>query len=161
METQPTGGIQPTSTEAVSIHQEQTTLAEPLTFVVEDDKANNFLCKMTLEEVGITNLRMFFRADTTLEELKKMCENKQEFPSLILLDINMPAMDGWQFLNEFRNFPDEVRNKTTIYLFSSSDHPNDIEKKQAYPEVLDFLAKPLSEEVANGLKEKYFRPRIA
>lgn len=135
--------------------------ADPLTFVVEDDKANNFLCQMTLEEVGITNLRMFFRADTTMEALKLMAENKEEFPSLILLDINMPAMDGWQFLNEFRNFPDAVRNKTTIYLFSSSDHPSDIEKKQMYPEVIDFLTKPLSEEVANSLKEKYFRPRTA
>lgn len=134
---------------------------EPLTFVVEDDKANNFLCQMTLEEVGITNLRMFFRADTTIEALKLMAENKEEFPSLILLDINMPAMDGWQFLNEFRNFPEPVRNKTTIYLFSTSDHPNDIAKKQMYPEVIDFLTKPLSEEVANSLKEKYFRPRTA
>jgi CheY-like chemotaxis protein len=133
----------------------------PLTYIVEDDKANNYLCKMTLDEVGITNVRSFLRAELALADLRNMVENKEEFPSLILLDINMPAMDGWAFLNEYRNFPNEARAKTTIYLFSTSDHPRDVEKKQSYPEVLDFLAKPLSEEVANSLKEKYLRPRIA
>lgn len=135
--------------------------SDPLTYVVEDDKANNFLCKMTLDEVGITNVRGFLRADAALEDLKSLLDAKQAFPSLILLDINMPCIDGWEFLNEFRNFPEDARKKTTIYLFSTSDHPRDVEKKQMYPEVLDFLAKPLSEEVANTLKEKYLSPRIA
>jgi CheY-like chemotaxis protein len=134
---------------------------DPLTYIVEDDRANNYLCKMTLDDVGITNVRSFLRAELALADLRLLQENKQEFPSLILLDINMPAMDGWAFLNEYRNFPEAIRLKTTIYLFSTSDHPRDVEKKQAYPEVLDFLAKPLSEEVANSLKEKYLRPRIA
>ncbi|HLP50415.1 MAG TPA: response regulator [Chitinophagales bacterium] len=134
---------------------------DPLTYIVEDDKANNFLCKMTLEEVGITHVRSFLRAELAIADLKNMVETGEEFPSLILLDINMPAMDGWAFLNEFRNFPEAVKAKTTIYLFSTSDHPKDVEKAQAYPEVLDFLAKPLSEEVANSLKEKYFSPQIA
>jgi CheY-like chemotaxis protein len=116
---------------------------------------------MTLEEVGITNIRTFLRAELALEDLKNMVSTGTQFPSLILLDINMPAMDGWAFLNEFRNFPEEIRSKSTIYLFSTSDHPRDVEKKQLYPEVLDFLAKPLSEEVANTLKEKYLSPRIA
>jgi CheY-like chemotaxis protein len=154
--------LYPMSTEAaVKKHLDNLQDNDPLTYVVEDDKANNFLCKMTLEEVGITNVRSFLRAELAIADLKNMLETKEQFPSLILLDINMPAMDGWAFLNEYRTFPEEVRSKTTIYLFSTSDHPRDLEKKEAYPEVLDFLAKPLSEEVANSLKEKYFRPRIA
>ena len=154
--------LYPMSSEsAVKRHFDNLQDNDPMTYVVEDDKANNFLCKMTLDEVGITNVRAFLRAELAIDDLKKMLESKQEFPSLILLDINMPAMDGWAFLNEFRTFPEAARNKTTIYLFSTSDHPNDVAKKQLYPEVLDFLAKPLSEEVANSLKEKYFRPLIA
>ena|ERR1043165_6322729 len=154
--------LYPMSTEsAVKKHFDNLQDTDPLTYVVEDDKANNFLCKMTLEEVGITNIRTFLRAELALEDLKNMVSTGTQFPSLILLDINMPAMDGWAFLNEFRNFPEEIRSKSTIYLFSTSDHPRDVEKKQLYPEVLDFLAKPLSEEVANTLKEKYLSPRIA
>lgn len=147
----------PVSAQAEASGKYQTTAQEPLTYVVEDDKANNFLCKMTLEEVGISNIRTFLRAETALADLKTILESHETFPSLILLDINMPAMDGWAFLNEFRNFPAEAKAKTTVYLFSSSDHPRDMEKAKGYPEVLDFLAKPLSEDVANSLKEKYFR----
>lgn len=130
---------------------------EPLIYIVEDDKANNFLCKITLEEVGITNTRSFLRAELALNDLKEMLERKETFPSLILLDINMPAMDGWGFLNEYRQFPAEARATTSVLLFSTSDHPRDIEKAKFYPEIVEFLLKPLSEEVANSLKEKYLR----
>lgn len=130
---------------------------EPLTYIVEDDKANNFLCKITLEDAGITNTRSFLRAELALEDLKSRVARNDTFPTLILLDINMPAMDGWSFLNAYREFPTEAKLQTSILLFSSSDHPRDIEKAKFYPEVLDFLVKPLSEEVANSLKEKYFR----
>jgi CheY-like chemotaxis protein len=133
---------------------------EPLIYIVEDDKANNFLCKITLEEVGITNTRSFLRAELALNDLKEMVEKKETFPTLILLDINMPAMDGWAFLNEYRQFPMETRANTSVLLFSTSTHTRDIEKAKFYPEVLDFLVKPLSEEVANSLKEKYLRFRI-
>jgi two-component system, chemotaxis family, chemotaxis protein CheY len=131
--------------------------SEPLVFIVEDDKANNFLCKMTLEEVGITNTQSFLRAEYAINDLKQKIETNELFPSLILLDINMPAMDGWGFLNEYRQLSPEFRANTSVLLFSTSDHPRDIEKAKFYPEVLDFVAKPLSEEVANGLKEKYLR----
>jgi CheY-like chemotaxis protein len=122
-----------------------------------DDKANNFLCKLTLEEVGISNTRPFLRAEHALNDLKALNEKNESFPSLILLDINMPAMDGWAFLNEYRQLPAEARATTSVLLFSTSEHPKDIEKAKFYPEVLDFVAKPLSEEVANSLKEKYLR----
>jgi CheY-like chemotaxis protein len=130
---------------------------EALIYIVEDDKANNFLCKLTLEEVGITNTRSFLRAEYALNDLKEMHQKGEAFPTLILLDINMPAMDGWGFLNEYRQLPAEARINTSVLLFSTSSHPRDVEKAKFYPEVLDFVAKPLSEEVANSLKEKYLR----
>jgi CheY-like chemotaxis protein len=133
---------------------------EPLIYIVEDDKANNFLCKMTLEEVGMTHTRSFLRAELALNDLMECAQKNETLPSIILLDINMPAMDGWGFLNEYRKLPAEVRSNISVLLFSTSEHPRDIEKAKIYPEVLDFLAKPLSEEVANSLKEKYLRSAI-
>lgn len=52
---------------------------------------------MTLEDVGISNIRTFLRADAALADLKQMADSNENFPSLILLDINMPSMDGWGF----------------------------------------------------------------
>jgi two-component system, chemotaxis family, chemotaxis protein CheY len=139
------------------VKKEQESSQEPLIYIVEDDKANNFLCKITLEEVGITNTRSFLRAELALNDLKEIAEKGESFPSLILLDINMPAMDGWGFLNEYRKLSAEIRSNISVLLFSTSDHPRDIEKAKFYPEVLDFLAKPMSEDIANSLKEKYLR----
>ena len=128
--------------------------AERLIYIVEDDKANNFLCKTTLQEVGFNNIIPFYRADTALEDLKNKDANEKAFPALILLDINMPAMDGWGFLNEYRKFSTQSKQHTSILLFSTSNHPTDIAKAKGYPEVTGFLEKPITEEAANWLKEK-------
>ena len=149
--------ISPKGTSVPETTNQNAQSIEPLIYIIEDDKANNFLCKITLEDAGISNSRSFLRAEYALNDLKTLQQNKEAFPALILLDINMPAMDGWGFLNEYRQFPTEARSKTSVLLFSTSDHPRDIEKAKFYPEVLDFLLKPLSEEVANSLKEKYLR----
>ena len=134
--------------------------------LIDDDDATNFIHETIIKMADVdTHIEICNSARMALDYLS----NKGEYaantdypqPGIIFLDINMPAMDGWAFLNEFRNFPEAARLKTSIYLFSTSDHPTDKAKKELYPEVLDFLAKPLSEEVANSLKEKYFRPRIA
>src|SRR3954469_3180355 len=90
--------------------------ADSLVYIVEDDKANNFLCKLTLEEVGITNTRSFLRAELALSDLKECAQRNETLPSLILLDINMPAMDGWGFLNEYRQLPQEVRSQISVLL---------------------------------------------
>src|SRR3954469_22624175 len=92
--------------------------ADSLVYIVEDDKANNFLCKITLEEVGITNTRAFLRAEHALNDLKDIMQKKEILPTLILLDINMPAMDGWGFLNEYRQLPADLRANVSVLLFS-------------------------------------------
>jgi CheY-like chemotaxis protein len=135
-------------------------MAEPLIYIIDDDKANNFLTKLMLEEVGLSNFRQFRLAEDALKALSNVFEtsNEEECPDLILLDINMPAMDGWSFLEEFRKLQGQFTCKPKIYLLSSSDYPGDYEKRKNYPEVVDFLDKPLSEDVAKWLKEKYFSP---
>ena|SRR5579862_7332782 len=135
-------------------------MVEHLIYIIDDDKANNELTKIMLEDAGLSAFKQFRRAEEALNELKKLCEtnNTDEFPYIILLDINMPAIDGWGFLMEFRKLPAEFTCKPKIYLLSSSDYPGDYEKAKQFPEVLDFLEKPLSEDVANWLKEKYFSP---
>ena len=112
----------------IPFKQKQQENLEPLIYIVEDDKANNFLCKITLEEVGITNTRSFLRAELAINDLKELYEKKETFPTLILLDINMPAMDGWGFLNEYRQLPMEAKYGTSVLLFSTSEHPRDVEK---------------------------------
>lgn len=129
-------------------------------YIIDDDKANNFLTRIMLEDVGLTNFRQFKIVDEAMDELHRVVAEKleNEYPTLILLDLNMPIKTGWDFLDEFRAFPHEVKSKASIYLLTSSDFRGDHEKAKSYPEVLDFIDKPVTDEVAKWLKEKYFSP---
>ena len=131
-----------------------------MTYIIDDDKANNFLTRIMLEDVGLTNFRQFKLVDEAMDELRRVISEKleNEYPGLILLDLNMPIKTGWDFLEEFRALPEEVKSKARIYLLTSSDFRGDHEKAKAYPEVLDFIDKPVTDEVAKWLKEKYFSP---
>lgn len=135
-------------------------MEEKVIYIIDDDKANNFLTRIMLEDEGLTNFRQFRLVDEAMEELKRLAGEKleNEYPALILLDLNMPVKTGWDFLEEFRSLPHEITFNAKIYLLSSSDYRGDHEKAKAYPEVLDFLDKPITDEVAKWLKEKYFSP---
>lgn len=146
---QPAPGFIPTYLPNKSVGLSETS---PVVYVVEDDRANAYLCKIILEEAGVWNIRTFLNAELALADLKSLVANGEPFPVTILLDINMPAMDGWGFLKEYRNFPEGYKSKTEVCLISSSDHPSDIEKAKGFPEVSKFLAKPISAEDALVLK---------
>ena len=132
---------------------------EQLIYIIDDDKANNQLTRIMLEDAGLTEFKQFRMAGDALAELKKAADENlaAEYPAVLLLDINMPAMDGWEFLTEFRKLPTEYTSIPKIYLLTSSDYPGDLEKAKQFPEVIGFLSKPITEEVAGELKEKYFR----
>jgi len=135
-------------------------MEDGVTYIIDDDKANNYLTRLMLEDAGVTNVRQFRMGREAMDELIRVCSENltAEFPKLILLDLNMPGIDGWAFLVEYRKLPNEYTGGTKIYLLTSSDYPGDYEKGKEYPEISDFLEKPLTEEVAKWLKEKYFSP---
>src|SRR5436305_3621268 len=104
-------------------------MASPLIYIFDDDAANNNLTRILLEDVGFENFRQYYMAIDALAVLKEIAaQNKvEEYPEIILSDINMPKMDGWEFLHEFRLLSAQV-NWPHVYLLSSSDYPGDIEK---------------------------------
>ena len=79
-----------------------------------------------------------------MEGLAKI-EHKEEFPEVIFLDINMPVMDGWNFLENFANQV-PLHAYTNIYMVTSSIDPADQEKVKKYPAVKVFITKPFSVE---------------
>ncbi len=126
-------------------------------YVIDDDKANNFLSKIMFSDAGVENLKQFYMVENAIEELRKVCSEQlaDEYPDVILLDINMPVKDGWDFLNELRVLNCNFADTPKIFITTSSDHPRDTEKAKTYPEVLDFLPKPMTLEIAEDLKSKY------
>jgi CheY-like chemotaxis protein len=79
-----------------------------------------------------------------IDGLKNVLKTEKE-PDLILLDINMPVYDGWQFLDEFRKLKDKMSKDITVYLVSSSNDSTDIDRSKQYKEeVKDYYFKPIT-----------------
>ena len=116
--------------------------------LVDDDEINNFisikLIKKALLNTEITAcLNGKFAIDQLLEITQK---DPSKLPDYILLDINMPIMNGWEFLEEYVKYKIDPTGKTKIFIISSSVFSNDISKAKSYPLVKDFISKPLNVE---------------
>lgn len=113
---------------------------------IDDDELFNKIAALTLQQYGFNaQVRACNSVDKALSFLEGLVkEESRLFPSLIFLDINMPEKDGWDFLNTYRGFPTEVKEKVQLYMLSSSIYESDVIKSQQYEEVRDFIHKPLS-----------------
>jgi CheY-like chemotaxis protein len=112
--------------------------------IIDDDEIYIFLIKKSLSAMGINNeVISFLNGSDALEELTKLKNDNQELPGIILLDINMPIMDGWEFLTEFRKLNSTAPKKIPIYIVSSSIANEDFEKSKTFPEIIDYLSKPV------------------
>jgi CheY-like chemotaxis protein len=120
-------------------------------FVVDDDKIFHFIIKKLLLSNNINvEPRFFENGLLAIEGIKNNLEKEEAAPDLILLDINMPVLDGWQFLEEFKMLKNRIQKEITIYIISSSD--NIVDKNRANDfkdEITDYYLKPITIE---GLK---------
>jgi len=125
---------------------------------IDDDPITLMLCKMVITKAAFSNeiattkngeeALQYFK---TLKQIKSNGEFKKQ-PQLIFLDLNMPVMGGWEFLDSF-NTPDySDYNDTNVIILSSTVDPEDLEKSKKYPMVIDFLSKPISKEMLEYVK---------
>jgi CheY-like chemotaxis protein len=107
--------------------------------VIDDDDINIFIIKKIVEKTGF-NVEMIAKTNGKLaiDYLKE----KSAFPDLILIDINMPILNGWEFIEAYEAL--NTDHKVDMYMLSSSVYENDIEKAKSYKTVKGFISKPLS-----------------
>ncbi len=118
-------------------------------FVVDDDKVHHFIIKKLLEKNNIqVNPCFFENGQDALSDLKAKLNDSESLPDLILLDINMPILDGWQFLEEFNEIKKSIQKEITIYVVSSSEDYFNAEKIEEYKSVIkSYYVKPMTNEV--------------
>ncbi len=127
---------------------------------VDDDTITLMLCKMVITKNSfsqeVATASNGEEAINYFKTLKKSCSEDPsiKLPQLIFLDLNMPVMGGWEFLDIFST--DEYSDFNTIktIILSSTIDPADLEKSRKYPMVLEFLSKPISKEMLEYIKTK-------
>jgi len=124
--------------------------------LIDDDEPTNFLNQLTLEQSGcVRYIRIAPSGEAGLDYLRG---NPREYlrPDLIFLDINMPAMDGWEFLEKYRELPQEKKADTVLIMLTASLNPDDEKRTLAIPEVSGFEHKPLNQGRLERLLNKHF-----
>ena len=116
--------------------------------IVDDDPQNNSLSRMAIRKVlGNVPVKDFEVPETGLEYIGKDFETgSRDEKTVLLLDINMPTMTGWEFLEEFDKLSENIKMQFQIFMLSSSVDPSDIERATSNPLVTDFIEKPLNKE---------------
>ena len=125
-------------------------MTHPATIVlIDDDEINNLVCQLVIQQTApAARLQTFTSPHQGLEYLEKHCARpiSQTDPAVLLLDINMPQMSGWQILDALSKNESAVRQGVRIYILSSSVNQKDKDHAGAYPLVAGFISKPLTED---------------
>jgi CheY-like chemotaxis protein len=130
--------------------------------LVDDDEPTNFLNRITVEELncvkhvqvipGAREALDYLHCTAQPEPLNERCPR----PEIIFLDINMPAMDGWEFLEKYEQMPEMHKNSVIVVMLTTSFNPEDELKARKIPSVKEFRNKPLTPAMLQDILKKYF-----
>jgi CheY-like chemotaxis protein len=112
-----------------------------LAYIIDDDEITIYLTDKLLKKVDFSErVEKFTEASKALDAIKLALETGENTPDVILFDLNMPVMNGWEFIEEFH----KLKSKIPTIIFTSSIDPSDKQKSYSYKEIKDFITKPLT-----------------
>lgn len=125
--------------------------------LVDDDEATNYIHTMIITQADCANtVKSVMSGFEALEYLNAEEDGEYPQPEFIFLDINMPGMSGWEFLEEYDKLPEEKRGDIVIVMLTTSLNPDDAEKAKNIQIIRGFQNKPLSVEMMHGLMKEHF-----
>ncbi|WP_109299144.1 response regulator [Aquimarina sp. AU474] len=125
--------------------------------LIDDDKATNFFNERVVNRhQGFHQVNTVQSGLAALEYLRDVGKDSIIKPDLIFLDINMPAMNGWEFLIEFSKLDHSVTNGIKVILLSTSSNPDDVKESAKNHSVDDFINKPLSLDLLDNVLQNHF-----
>lgn len=122
--------------------------------IIDDDPIYIHCTKRIMQLADVCeSFLIFHNSKEALDRLSAIIANGENLPELILLDLNMPVMDGWEFLDEFTKVP--AAQKITIYIVTSSIDPADVKKAKQYDNVNNYLVKPVTVDILKEILSNF------
>lgn len=114
--------------------------------IIDDDPIFIYGTKRIMKEIEFCeNIIVFNNGQEALDGIMEISQSASKIPQVIFLDLNMPIMNGWEFLDEFIKIPNSNLEKTIVYIISSSVDPRDLEKVKDYKQrVNNYILKPIT-----------------
>ena len=120
--------------------------------IVDDDAIFVFLTKKVIEQTNLVDhIKIFDNGLDAINYLKENKDNVDMLPEIILLDLSMPVMDGWQFLDEYILLQPKISKPIKIDIVTSSISPEDVAKARSISVVSEFIIKPVTKEKFNQI----------
>lgn len=113
-------------------------------WLIDDDEVFVFLTKKLIarSELEVT-VETYINGQDAIEQLQSLAQDENALPDIILLDLNMPVMDGWEFLKAYEEISFSNPNKIHLYIVTSSISPYEVERAKQIPAVQEFIVKPM------------------
>ena len=114
-------------------------------FLIDDDNIFVMLTNKIIAGSGTdTEVTVFNDGKSAIDFIENNMNNTELLPDIILLDLNMPVMDGWGFMDEFAILLPFLRKIPTVNILSSSMAPHDLQRMSGIPYIDDYIVKPLT-----------------
>lgn len=121
--------------------------------VIDDNQIDRYIAEKTIRKYRFSDDVLSMPSAIDALKYLSATENHSSLPEVILLDINMPEMNGFEFLGKYAELPEAIRNNTTVFMLSTSLNEDDIRTAGQNPYVQKFLNKPLNEETLNIIRK--------
>ena len=128
--------------------------------IIDDDPTTGFLHRKLMEKFGVLQtVEIAYSGEEALQLIQyySQSQNEDKIPQLIFVDLNMPFMDGYEFLNAYQSLEFKNKDSVVVTVLLTSYHPEDVEKVKEFPVVKEYVVKPLTEEKVMELMETHFR----